>query len=579
MGQVFNLPVDGAGQVENLPHERNAVDTLPIIALTVSAVLLVVSLALSVWTWRMAKRVRTWLGDERAGVELVPFARVSRWTQWMWFGGVVIAAVLSIDAFQIVGANGQPKLALSAAAALWCLLQLVISWKSQEMCRSVSRFAMTRQLGEKGLADVAKLIPGGMGSVISEDQLKRRVSALEGVSLIVMLFLSGSLALAMLGVMAAALDSISSSAGQLLLLFVAFVLPGLIALFVMRCVVQSRAQRTHFLWFLAATTQKQRPLATELMAWGRSHPGRFGSQVLEVARDIGVGESLSDALAAQRRLLDPSDLMSVRVAEQTGTLAETLRECAVRQTQSLKGDSVVGNASGTGIWLWSVVVVAAAIVSFVMYYIIPKFKQIFLGFDTALPHVTVWLITLSDLCVQWMPVLLPTFLILSVALLRACGEAYLRGWSETWLAWKLGFGRQAEVPRLLRRLRGAVVAKMPWPAALMPMVLKHPQDDIRSRLERVLGRVTAGMGVWPALRDAGLLNARDVSLLEMAERANNLDWALAALAESKERSLQHRWQMAQTLSVPVFTVAAGFLVMLICVAFFMPLVKLLNDLS
>ena len=111
------------------------------------------------------------------------------------------------------------------------------------------------------------------------------------------------------------------------------------------------------------------------------------------------------------------------------------------------------------------------------------------------------------------------------------------------------------------------------------MVLKHPQSDIRSRLERVLGRVTAGMGVWPAMRDSGLLSARDVSLLEMAERANNLGWALSALAESKERSLVHRWQVLMTLSVPVFTVAAGLVVMLICIGFFMPLVKLLNDLS
>lgn len=81
------------------------------------------------------------------------------------------------------------------------------------------------------------------------------------------------------------------------------------------------------------------------------------------------------------------------------------------------------------------------------------------------------------------------------------------------------------------------------------------------------------------LHTACLEVARDISLLEMAERANNLDWALSALADSRERSLQYRWQLALTQSAPVFTVAAGFLVMLICVAFIMPLVKLLNELS
>lgn len=553
--------------------------SLGIVVLTVFILLVAVSLPQLVWTLRVVQRVRTWLDSDRDGIEFVPFASLSRWAFWGWFVVLVLSLAIFVDASSVGGFEAGVTQTMSAAAAFWCLIQLIVSWQAQLLCQQVSRFGAMRQLGEQGLADAALLFPEGIGKPVSEVSLKRRVSTLAHVSLAWLIFLSILIALGLLVLLAQGLNSIASSAGQLFVLFTAFVLPGVVALLVMRCVVESRAQRAHFLWFLAATTEKQRPLATELMAWGRSHPGRFGSQVLEVARDIGVGESLSDALAAQRKLLHPSDLMSVRVAEQTGTLAETLRDCAVRQTQSLKGDSVVGSASGTGIWLWSVVVVAATIVSFVMYYIIPKFKMIFMGFGTELPGVTVLLITLSDICLAWMPVLFPMFLIVSVALLRACGEAYLRGWSETWLAWKLGFGRQAEVPRLLRRLRGAVVAKMPWPAALMPMVLKHPKDEIRSRLERVLGRITAGMGVWPALHDAGLLNARDVSLLEMAERANNLEWALSALAESKERSLLHRWQVAQTLSVPVFTVAAGFLVMLICVAFFMPLVKLLNDLS
>ena len=551
------------------------------IAPPVFILLLAVSLPQLVWTLRVVQRVRAWLDNVRGGIELVPFASASRWAAWSWFVGLVLSLVVQF-LVRFTAANTWRDIdmfALCVLVSAWCFLQLVVSWLSDRICRDVSRFAAMRQLGEQELAEAALLFPEGVGKPVSEASLKRRINTLARVSLVWLIFLSAWIVLGILVWLAQGLNSISSSAGQLFVLFTAFVLPGFIALFVMRFVVESRAQRAHFLWFLAATTQKQRPLATELMAWGRSHPGRFGSQVLEVARDIGVGESLSDALATHRGLLHPSDLMSVRVAEQTGSLAETLRDCAVRQTQSLKSDSVVGNASGTGVWLWSVMVVAASVVAYVMIRIIPKFKQIFLGFGTELPGVTMLLIDLSDICMRWMPVLFPTFLILSLALLRACGEAYMRGWSETWLAWKLGFGRQAEVPRLLRRLRGAVVAKMPWPAALMPMVLKHPQDDIRSRLERVLGRITAGMGVWPALRDAGLLNARDVSLLEMAERANNLEWALAALAESKERSLLHRWQVAQTLSVPVFTVAAGILVMLICVAFFMPLVKLLNDLS
>lgn len=543
------------------------------------ALLAVVSLPQLLWTRRTVQRVQMWLSDPRVGLELVPFASCSRWALWCWFLAVASALAVFVDASSALGSEAEATQAISAAVSLWCLLQIIVSWQSQRMCEMLSRFGAQRQLDEEGLAEAVRFLPAGAESVISEEVLRRRVNTLSFVSrswlFVVLLLATG----AVFVLIAAGLENIASSAGQLVLLMLVVLLPGIVALYVVRSVVEARARRAQFLWFLSATVQKQRPLASELMVWGRSHPGRYGARVLEAARDIGVGESLADALAAQHELLTPTDLLTVRVAEQTGTLPEALRDCAVRQTLALKGDSLVGSASGTGIWLWAVVVVAATIVSFVMYYIIPKFKMIFMGFGTELPSVTVLLITISDVFVRYGYLWSPVFAVLSWVFLKSCGEAFLRGWSETWLAWRLGFGRQAEVPRLLRRLRGAVSSKQPWTVALQPMVLKHPRYEIRSRLERVLGRVTAGMGVWPAMRDSGLLNARDVGLLEMAERANNLEWALAALAESKERALRHRWLMLLTVSIPIFTIAAGFLVLLICVAFFMPLVKLTNDLS
>ncbi len=549
------------------------------VVLFVLGLMAVVSLPQLVWTRRIVERVRAWLANPGQSLELVPFASFSHLALWGWLSSVIITFVLAAELKTDFGADSFQAFPCFVAIALWSSIECIVSLKSHKLCREINRFAAMRQLDAKGLAEVAQLMPQGVGTPVSEASLQRQLNTLGRIALVWLSVIVVHVVIAALVLIAVGLDRIGSAVGQLLLMFFMIVLPGLVALYVVRCVVEARARRAQFLWFLAATTKSQRPLASELMGWGRANPGRYGSRVMEVARDIGVGESLADALEAQRGLLNPSDLMSVRVAEQTGTLAATLRDCAVRQTQALKGDSVVRNASGTAIWLWAVIVVAITITSFLMYYIVPKFKFIFMGFGTELPGVTVLLISLSDLFVRYGAIFTPVFTVLSMVLLWSCGDAFLRGWSETWLAWRMGYGRQSEIPRVLRRLRGAVVSKLPWSAALQPMVLKHSQGDIRARLERVLGRVTAGMGVWPAMRDSGLLSARDVSLLEMAERANNLEWALSALAESKERSLVHRWQMLLTLSVPFFTVVAGLMVMLICIGFFMPLVKLLNDLS
>jgi hypothetical protein len=175
----------------------------------------------------------------------------------------------------------------------------------------------------------------------------------------------------------------------------------------------------------------------------------------------------------------------------------------VRRTNELKGDPFTGVAIGTCLMLWMVLTVGCNIVGDLMYYIVPKFKVIFTGFGSELPGITVLLINASDFVVNsGVLVLLPP---LSLLLLWTCGEAFFRGWSETWLAWMVGTGRRAEIPRMLRRLRNALAAHQPWTVALKPMVLNHHRPGMRVRLERVLGRVTAGMSIWPSLRVAGLL--------------------------------------------------------------------------
>jgi protein transport protein HofC len=459
---------------------------------------------------------------------------------------------------------------------LWCLIQLAVGRTSDRACQTTQKLGTAQQFANGGGSETLPWLPSEVESVETlRERLHKQIKSLGNSASAWFWVLTATLVGLLVIVLVASLDGNGSGIGPLMIVAGSFVGTALLVLAAIRWTSRFQAHRAQLLWFLALTIRKQRPLAAELATWAKSHPGANRERLLAVARAMSKGSTLADALDAQPKLLPAAVVLSIRVAEQTGRLADVLRDLALQQTKSLRGDAV-SSAAGSCLYLWVMMAMGINIVMFLMYFIVPKFKAIFNGFGTELPSVTVALINMADFFVNYWFVFGPLFLWIP---LQTFGEAFSRGWSETRLSWLLGFGRRAEVPRLLRRLHDAVAAKQPWQTALQPMVLHHHQADIRGRLERVLGRVSAGMGIWTALREVGLLSARDVGLLEVSERAGNLPWALTALAQAKERRMVHRRRVAEAVCVPICVITFGLLVGFVCMGFFMPMVKLLNDLS
>ena len=97
-----------------------------------------------------------------------------------------------------------------------------------------------------------------------------------------------------------------------------------------------------------------------------------------VIEDIEGGNTLSEAMAKQPKAFDNLYVNMVKAGEAGGALESILQRLAdfKEKAQSLKRKVV-----GAMIYPAAVITVAVAIVSFIMIWIIPKFKEIFLGFD------------------------------------------------------------------------------------------------------------------------------------------------------------------------------------------------------
>ena len=70
-----------------------------------------------------------------------------------------------------------------------------------------------------------------------------------------------------------------------------------------------------------------------------------------------------------------------------------------------------------------------------------------------------------------------------------------------------------------------------------------------------------------------------LALIEAAQRVGNLPWALREIADVREKRYIFRVDTLVQLFRPVPIIAIGLFVGWVCVAMFMPVVKLVNDLS
>ncbi|MFN0198594.1 MAG: type II secretion system F family protein, partial [Planctomycetaceae bacterium] len=131
---------------------------------------------------------------------------------------------------------------------------------------------------------------------------------------------------------------------------------------------------------------------------GQSKPGPLKNSLMGVIEDIESGSTLSEAMSKQPKCFDNLYVNMVKAGEAGGALELILQRLAdfKERSQSLKR-----KVRGAMIYPCAVILVATCIVGFIMYYIIPKFKKIFLDFGTELPSMTIWLIFISDMVVRY----------------------------------------------------------------------------------------------------------------------------------------------------------------------------------
>ena len=291
------------------------------------------------------------------------------------------------------------------------------------------------------------------------------------------------------------------------------------------------------------------------------------------------GQTLSEALSTARGILPEESVVAIRVAEETGTLRQVLAEEAHRLMN--RGDSanpVRASLPATMLWILAIWMICASKVSFIMMFIIPKFKKIFEDFGTDLPVMTEMLISMSDWFLNyWYLLALPGFTFIGVPAWWMF-RGYLSYISTGTVLFSEHFPRYWS-PLILRLLSVTVATGHALDKGVHAILKELPPGRSAEKLSAVRQSMLAGDDCWHAMSQNGLLKNREVAFLDSSARTGHLDWGLLHLSRALERR-RGRWtQRIASLLQPVVVLSVGMVVGFVCISLFLPLIKLVNDLS
>lgn len=358
--------------------------------------------------------------------------------------------------------------------------------------------------------------------------------------------------------------------------------PGLLLLFLILIawrfirVGKRRSDQGMVLWTLAVSVAKGLPLAEELDVLADGFSGSQRRKFHRVAELLREGMPLAEALERIPGVVPQFAVLAAQVGTENDTLTESLREAAARHALYAQG-AKLRSYSPTLVMMYLVVVpiVMMTIVTGIMIWIIPKFKKIFHDFDMEFPFETVAYIETTDFVAQYWYLIIPV----PVALYFYLSRKSFCGWGESDIPLVGRWFRRLDLPGVLRHLAHSVRVGKPMEGALAVIGAKHCRKAVRKSLAEVHRKCRQGDDCWYAMRDTGLLTNREVAVLRSSQRVGNLSWALKELAETIERRTSYRWMMILEFAQPAIVLLVGLLVLWTCLAFFMPLVHLLNDLS
>lgn len=312
----------------------------------------------------------------------------------------------------------------------------------------------------------------------------------------------------------------------------------------------------------------------DIVARGSTNP-RLTKLLTDIRTDVETGTSLSAAFRKHPLHFNALYCNLVEAGEAGGILEALLDRLAIYQEKTL---AIKSKIKGALMYPIAVMVVAFVVLTVIMLFVIPAFKDVFKSFGGELPAPTLVVIALSEFFVNWW------WLVFGLLF----GGLYF-----FFQSWKRSEKMQIAMDRLLLRvpvfgdlIEKSVIAR--WTRTLSTMFaagvpLVEALDSVGGAAgnavyalatEQIQKDVSTGTALTTAMTATGIFPNMVLQMAAIGEESGSLDHMLAKAAEFYEEEVDEMVKGLSSLMEPFIIVILGVLIGGIVVSMYLPIFKL-----
>ncbi|AJK45003.1 type II secretion system F family protein [Burkholderia plantarii] len=296
-----------------------------------------------------------------------------------------------------------------------------------------------------------------------------------------------------------------------------------------------------------------------------------------LARAIGAGRQLSEAMRQYPRQFDPMFRQLVAVGEASGALAPLLARVAEDRERGAAQRARVRSALAYPL---AVLAFSLAISAALLVWVVPTFAQIFDGFGAKLPAPTRFVLALSGTAARAGPpvTIAATAAGLTLAALLRRSPALRLAVARTTLRLPLvgPLLRTLAAARWSRTLGTLLRAGTPLADAFDSLAQATGNPVFDRATATIAARLLRGERLAQAMRAAVCFPDEVVQPVAVAEESGTLDAMLVDIATLCERQVDERIGLLTSLCEPLVVIVLGALVGGLVVAMYLPIVQLGN---
>ncbi|MGA3265435.1 MAG: type II secretion system F family protein [Verrucomicrobiota bacterium] len=299
----------------------------------------------------------------------------------------------------------------------------------------------------------------------------------------------------------------------------------------------------------------------------------------DLALAIEGGSTFSEALAQHPRVFNRLFVNMVKAGELGGVLEVVLKRLA---EFSEKAQKIRGKIKAALFYPIAVLVVATCILTLLLTFVVPRFKDVFHGMGVQMPGFTLFVLAVSDAVRLHIITTLSCVAVVWVLFLLAVKTKLGR---LLWDKFKLkvpAFGpvvSKVAISRFTRTLGTLVSSGVPILQALTIVKETAGNVVIANAVGKVHESVKEGETITAPLESSGVFPPMVVSMVDVGEQTGALPEMLLRIADNYEEEVDNAVASMTSLLEPIMIIFLAVVVGSIVIAMFLPLIAMINNLS